>query len=90
MTLATILSRRSIRHFQEQAVDAADLDAIPAIHPHAAMTGEVSLAIVICGDLGGARYPDFWIQDCAATENLLPAAHFLVLGAVWCGRIPQF
>lgn len=67
-----------------------DLEAIPTIHPHAAMACKAPLAILVCGDLAGARYPDYWVQDCAAaTENLLLAAHALGLGAVWCGVYPN-
>ena len=66
------------------------LDAIPAIHPHAAMCREAPLAILVCGDLTAARYPDYWVQDCAAaTENFLLAAHALGLGAAWCGVYPN-
>jgi nitroreductase len=62
------------------------LDAIPAIHPNAAMTLEAPLAILVCGDLAGIRYPDSWVQDCsAAAQNLLLAAPSRGLGAVWCG-----
>jgi len=66
------------------------LDAIPAVHPNAAMTLEAPLAILVCGDLGGARYSDFWVQDCsAAAQNLLLAAQSRGLGAVWCGIYPN-
>lgn len=65
------------------------LEAVPGIHPYAAMVPEAALAILVCGDLDGARYPDYWVQDCAAaTENLLLAAQDLGLGAVWCGVYP--
>ena len=54
------------------------------------------LLIAVCGDTdktttpdGKMKLPDFWVQDVsAATENLLLAAHALVLGAVWTGVYP--
>jgi nitroreductase len=65
------------------------LEAIPPLHPYAAMAPESAAAVLVCGDFAGARYPDYWVQDCAAaTENLLLAAHALSLGAVWCGVYP--
>ena len=66
------------------------LDAIPPIHPNAGMARNAPLAILVCGDVAGRRYPEFWVQDCsAATENLLLAAHSRGLGAVWCGIYPD-
>ncbi len=70
--------------------DRALLDAIPSIHPYAAMTAEAPVAILVCGDLKVEKHKDFWTQDCsAATENLLLAAHALGLGAVWTGIFPR-
>lgn len=49
-------------------------------------------AIVVCGDLDKAMEGEgqqYWVQDCcAATENILLAAHAYGLGAVWCGVYP--
>ena len=57
------------------------------------MQKEVSLAIVVCGDLNkSTRVADmaYWVQDAsAATENLLLAAQGLGLGAVWSGVYPM-
>ncbi len=65
------------------------LDGIPAVHPDAAMTPHASVVIAVCGDLTGLRFPGYWVQDCsAATENVLPAAHEIGLGAVWMGVHP--
>jgi len=70
--------------------DRATLDAIPEFHPYSAMLKQAPLAVVVCGDVAGARMPEYWQQDCsAATENLLLAAHALGLGAVWLGICPE-
>jgi nitroreductase len=69
--------------------DRATLDRLPAIHPHAEMTRQAALAIVVCGDLHLEKHAGYWVQDCsAAAENLLLAAHALGLGAVWTGIHP--
>lgn len=69
--------------------DRALLDAVPAIHPYAAMCRQAPLAILVCGDTGREKYPGFWVQDCAAAvQNLLLAARGLGLGAVWTGIHP--
>ncbi len=66
------------------------LDQIPALHSYAKMVHQVGTAIVVCADPQGAKWPQFWPQDCsAATENLLLAARALGLGAVWCGIYPE-
>jgi len=65
------------------------LAAIPDVHPYASMVPKAQLAILICGDRGKERWPQYWVQDCAAaTENLLIAAAQLGLGAVWLGVHP--
>jgi len=65
------------------------LEAIPDVHPYAAMVPEAPLAILVCGDRRLERWPQYWGQDCAAaTENLLIAATQLGLGAVWLGVHP--
>jgi nitroreductase len=70
--------------------DAAKKQAIADIHPYAKMTASAPVAILICGDPSGGRYPAFWPQDCsAATENLLLAVQATGLGAVWCGIYPN-
>jgi nitroreductase len=66
------------------------LDAIPSFHPYAAMVRDVSVAIVVCGDVALEKYKGFWVQDCsAATQNILLAAHEMGLGAVWTGIYPM-
>ncbi len=66
------------------------LDAIPDFHPHAEMVLQVSVAILVCGDLRLENHKGYWVQDCsAATQNLLLAAHGLGLGAVWTGIYPR-
>ena len=69
------------------------LDALNAVHPYANLK-TATAAIVVCGDMTIAdeKYHgnrEYWVQDCcAATENILLAAHGLGLGAVWCGVYP--
>ena len=71
-------------------VDQEVRDKVPAIHPHASMTPDAPVAIMICGDLSLEKYPGNWIADCsAATQNLLLAAHAKGLGAVWTGLYPE-
>jgi nitroreductase len=69
--------------------DKSTLEKIPSIHPNASMVKDAPMAILICGDLEKEIYEGFWVQDCsAATQNLLLAAHYLGLGAVWLGIHP--
>lgn len=66
------------------------LDKIPEVHPYAEMLTQAPLAILICGDTSIEPNHDYLNQACcAATENLLLAAHALGLGAVWLGVYPQ-
>lgn len=66
------------------------LDAIPTFHPYAAMVKQVSVAILICGDLRLEKYKGFWVQDCAAAaQNLLLAATARGLGSVWTALHPM-
>lgn len=72
--------------------DRTVLDAIPDIHPHAAMVRQAPLAIVVAAELAQEKYPGFgyWTLDCsAAVENLMLAARGLGLGTVWCGIYPR-
>ena len=72
------------------ATDRAILDAIPGIHPHAAMCKTAPAAIVVCAELALEKYPGNWVLDCAAaTQNILLAARGLGIGSVWCGLYPQ-
>jgi nitroreductase len=72
--------------------DRTILDAIPAIHAHAAMVKSAPVAIAVAAELALEKYPGFgyWTLDCsAAVENLLLAARGLGLGTVWCGIYPR-
>ncbi len=70
--------------------DRAKLDAIPDFHPHSAMVRQTPVAILVCGDPDGKKYPAFWDQDAsAATQNMLLAARDLDLGTVWVGVFPD-
>jgi nitroreductase len=70
--------------------DRAKREAIPAIHPYARMVLQAPVAILVCGDPDGKKYPQYWQQDCsAATQNLLLAARDEGLGTVWCGVYPD-
>ncbi len=69
--------------------DRAKLDKIPSFHPYCKMVNQVGVAIVVCGDPAGKKWPDLWPQDCsAALQNLLLAARAEGLGAVWTGVYP--
>jgi len=72
--------------------DRAVLNAIPDIHPHAAMCRQAPVAIAVAAELRLEKFPGFgyWMLDCsAAVENLLLAARGLGLGTVWCGICPR-
>jgi len=66
------------------------LNGIAGAHPHAQMCKDAALAVVVCGDAGITKFPDYWPQDCAAaTQNILVAARALGLGTCWCGVYPS-
>ena len=70
--------------------DRARLDAIPGFHPYSKMVLQTPVAILVCGDPTGKKWPTFWEQDCAAaTQNILLAARDLGLGTVWVGIHPE-
>lgn len=70
--------------------DKSVLEAVPSIHPHAAMVPGAAGVIVVCGLPSAGRHPAMWVQDCsAATQNILLAAESLGLGAVWLGVHPR-
>jgi nitroreductase len=70
--------------------DRALLDAVPGVHPHAAMVPSAAGVIIVCGDLSKERHKEMWVQDCsAATQNILLAAQAQGLGAVWLGVYPR-
>jgi nitroreductase len=67
----------------------AVLTAITGVHPYAKMLPQAPVAVLVCGEPGAAKWPQYWEQDCAAaTENLLIEAELLGLGAVWLGVHP--
>ena len=69
--------------------DRDKLEAIAHFHPYCKMAGNAPLAIVVCGDPDGKKWPDFWIQDCsAAIQTLLLAARAEGIGTVWTGVYP--
>jgi len=72
--------------------DRASLATLAEILPYGKMLNEAPLGIVVCGDIARANRQElsYLLQDCsAAVENLLLAAHFLGLGAVWLGVHPN-
>ncbi|HNX30932.1 MAG TPA: nitroreductase family protein [Holophaga sp.] len=67
-----------------------DLAFIARIHPYAGMCLQAAGAVLVCGEPGLAKYPDMWVQDCAAaTQNLLLALHAEGLGGVYVGVHPR-
>ena len=70
--------------------DRVKLDAIPEFHPYSKMVQKARVAILVCGDPEGRKWPAYWPQDCsAATMSLLLAARDLGLGTVWAGVYPD-
>lgn len=67
-----------------------NLDQIPNFHPYSKMVKKCLVALLVCGDPNGKKWPAYWPQDCsAATQNLLLAARDLGLGTVWAGIYPD-
>lgn len=66
------------------------LDRVAELHPDRRLLGQTAVAVLVCGDTRLEAHPECWVQDCsAATQNILLAAHFLGLGAVWLGIHPD-
>ncbi len=62
------------------------LNGLTAVHPHANMLKEATLAIIVCGDKSLEEEDSYLcINGSAATQNILLAAHALGLGSVWLG-----
>ena len=69
--------------------DRVKLEKIPLFHPYCKMITQVGVAIIVCADPTGKKWPDLWPQDCsAALQNLLLAARAEGLGTVWTGVYP--
>lgn len=67
----------------------AKMAAVPDIHPYCKMITKAPLAVLVCGDPVGKKWPQFWVQDCsAAVQNLLLAARAEGVGTVWAGVYP--
>lgn len=68
------------------------LSSLSVASPYMGLLSDAPLAIAVCGDLqkkAQAEEGIYWVHDaCAATENILLAAHALGLGAVWTGSYP--
>ena len=63
---------------------------IASFHPYADMLKRAPLAIAVCGDFQLEESVDYLALNCAAaTENILLAAHFFGLGAVWLAIYPR-
>lgn len=70
--------------------DRMKLDRIPSFHPYSHMILQAKVAILVCGDPAGGKWPTYWVQDCsAATQNILLAARDFGLGSVWAGVYPD-
>ena len=72
--------------------DPAQLAALARKLPYSRIENGAQVAIIVCGTLDNGlpgRGREYWIHDCcAASMNLLLAAHALGLGAVWTGVYP--
>lgn len=68
-----------------------DHNHLSEISNHNIYTGmlkQADLCIVVCGDYEIQPINEFILADtCAATQNILLAAHGIGLGAVWCGVV---
>lgn len=75
--------------------DRERLDEMSRMNPHGKMLASAPLAIVVCGQVDWTindvtSENPYWQQDCSAvTQNILLAADFLGLGAVWTGCYPR-
>ena len=66
------------------------LNKVPSVHPFSDMLRHAPLAILVCGDKDIEPNDDYINENCcAATENILLAAHASGLGAVWLGVFPR-
>ncbi|MFW6014225.1 MAG: nitroreductase family protein [Nanoarchaeota archaeon] len=66
------------------------LKRVSEVHPYAKMAKDSAAAIIVCAEPQKEKIAGFFPQDCsAATQNILLAAHFNNLGAVWCGIYPN-
>jgi nitroreductase len=69
--------------------DRSILFQVPNFHPHSHMLREAALAILVCSDTEIEKMKGRGVLDCcAATQNILLAAHSMGLGAVWLGLYP--
>lgn len=72
--------------------DRGILSSLSLASQHTGLLANAPLAIAVCGDLQKKAQVEegiYWSHDaCAATENILLAAHALGLGAVWTGSYP--
>ncbi len=86
-------SARNEQPWQFVIIDKREiLDAIPEVHPHAAMLRDAPAAICVAADTRLDKCPgaNYWIQDCAAaTQNILLASYAEGLGACWLGTYPR-
>lgn len=68
------------------------LKSLSVASPHTGVLADAPLAIAVCGDMNKklkSAEGVYWQHDvCAATENILLAAHGLGLGATWTGCYP--
>jgi len=78
------------------------LDTLNRKLPYARMLAKATAAIVVCGKpdtisplslvtkaIANVSAQDYWIQDCcAASENILLAAHAMGYGGVWTAVFP--
>ncbi|MBI5540856.1 MAG: nitroreductase family protein [Bacteroidia bacterium] len=66
------------------------LDKLSVVHPYAKMLTQAQVAIMVCGDYDIQTELGYQVVDCcAATQNILLAAHSIGLGTVWLGLYPR-
>ena len=66
------------------------LNKLSEVHPYAKMLTQAQAAIIVCGDNEIQTELGYQVVDCcAATQNILLAAHSIGLGTVWLGLYPR-
>jgi len=65
------------------------LQSLAAMADYTAYIKDISVVIVVAGDLSVGAPEEFWVQECsAAAMNILTVVEEMNLGAVWIGIYP--
>lgn len=70
--------------------DKETLTKLADISPYSKMIGDSDVTIIVLGNKGEMKWPQYWEQDLgAATQNLILQAVEEGLGSVWLGVAPE-